>query len=250
MRFRLVWHERRQRVCEPDRLVGQVVAPAVALVVDEVEDREDGLEALGQALGDGHAERDAGELDLLLRAHQALRHGRLVDEERVRDLGRREASERAQRQGDLRVQRQRRMAAGEHQLEALVGEGVLVHGVFSPLGHIEQPGLGGQHPIAADAIDRPVASDGDQPAGRARRRPLAGPTRRGAREGLLRGLLGEVEVAEEADQCREDAIPVVSKDLFDQRSTSGRTSMAPPSRAAGMRAAISIAVSRSSASSR
>jgi hypothetical protein len=71
-------------------------------------------------------------------------------------------------------------------------------------------------------------------------------------ERLLRGLLGEIEVAEEADQVGEDAAPLLSKDLLEQRylSTSGRTSIAPPIRAAGIRAAISSAASRSSPSTR
>ena len=79
---------------------------------------------------------------------------------------------------------------------------------------------------------------------------VARPALRGDREGLLRGLLGEVEVAEEADQGGEDAPPLVAEDLLEDRyhSTIGRTSIAPPSRAAGIRAASSIAASRSSAS--
>ena len=70
------------------------------------------------------------------------------------------------------------------------------------------------------------------------------------RERLLRGFLGEVEVAEEADQGGEDASPLVAEDLLEDRyhSTIGRTSTAPPRRAAGIRAASSIAASRSSAS--
>jgi hypothetical protein len=70
------------------------------------------------------------------------------------------------------------------------------------------------------------------------------------RERLLRGLLGEVEVAEEADQRSEDASPLVPEDLAENRyrSTSGRTSTPPPMLAAGILAASSIAASRSSAS--
>ena len=72
----------------------------------------------------------------------------------------------------------------------------------------------------------------------------------GGRESLLRGFLGELEVAEEADQRSEDAAPVVAERLLEDRyrPTSGRTSIAPPKRAAGIRAASSIAASRSSAS--
>jgi len=37
------------------------------------------------------------------------------------------------------------------------------------------------------------------------------------RERLLRGFLGEVEVAEEADQAGEDASPLVAEDLVEDR---------------------------------
>jgi len=47
------------------------------------------------------------------------------------------------------------------------------------------------------------------------RRALAGPAFRRRREGLLRGFLGEVEVAEEADQRSEDAAPFVTEDLLE-----------------------------------
>ena len=39
------------------------------------------------------------------------------------------------------------------------------------------------------------------------------------REGLLRGLLGEVEVAEEADQGSEDVAPVIAEGLFERCAT-------------------------------
>jgi hypothetical protein len=81
-------------------------------------------------------------------------------------------------------------------------------------------------------------------------RSLTRPPLRRDGERLLDGLLGEVEVAEEADQGGEDTPPLLAEDPLDQCSTTGRTSIAPPIRAAGMRAAISIAASRSPASSR
>ena len=78
---------------------------------------------------------------------------------------------------------------------------------------------------------------------------VARPALRGDREGLLCGFLGELEVAEVADQCSEDMSPLVAEGLLQDRyhSTIGRTSIAPPMRAAGTREASSIAASRSSA---
>ena len=59
-------------------------------------------------------------------------------------------------------------------------------------------------------------------------RAVAWPALRRDRERLLGGFLGEVEVAEEADQRSEDAAPLIPEDPLDQRSTTGRTSIAPP----------------------
>ena len=112
-------------------------------------------------------------------------------------------------------------------------------------------GLLGERALAANAVDRAVTGGGHQPGARVFGRPVAGPALRGDGEGLLSGLLGEVEVAEEADQAGEDAAPLVAEGLVENRyhSATGRTSTAPPRRAAGTRAASSIAASRSSASS-
>ncbi len=162
-----------------------------------------------------HTERDARRADLLLGAHEALRHRLLRHEERTRDLLRAQTAERAQRQRDLRVELQRGMAAGEDELEALVRDRRLVHLVLRPRGHVEQPRLGGERPVPADAVDRAVPCGGGQPRPRALRRPVAGPALRGERERLLRGLLGEVEVAEEADQRCDDAAPFVAEGLVE-----------------------------------
>ena len=76
----------------------------------------------------GHHVRDARVANLPLRPHQPLRHRRRRDEERARDLVGVEPAERAERQRDLRVERQRRVAAGEDQAKAIVRDlaGVVV----------------------------------------------------------------------------------------------------------------------------
>ena len=116
--------------------------------------------------------------------------------------------------------------------------------------HVEQAGLRRERAIAADAVDRAVARGGHEPRARVGGRAVARPALGGDRERLLRGILGELEVAEEADQRGEDAAPLVAEGLLEDRyhSAIGRTSIAPPMRAAGIRAASSIAASRSSAS--
>ena len=51
------------------------------------------------------------------------------------------------------------MAAGEDELEPLVGEGGLFELVLHGQGfrHLEQLGLGDERAVPADAVDRPVA---------------------------------------------------------------------------------------------
>src|SRR5581483_1856368 len=115
---------------------------------------------------------------------------------------------------------------------------------------VEQARLLRERAIAANAVDRTIPRRRHQPARRAARHPVARPPLRRDRERLLRGFLGEIEVAEEADQGSEDVAPMLAERVLEvaYHSTIGRTSIAPPIRAAGMRAASSIAASRSSAS--
>jgi hypothetical protein len=68
-----------------------------------------------------------------------------------------------------------------------------------------------------DAVDRAVARRRDQPRRRVGRLAVARPALGGDRERLLRGFLGEVEVAEEADQRSEDAAPVLAEGLLENR---------------------------------
>src|SRR5436190_16857387 len=61
------------------------------------------------------------------------------------------------------------------------------------------------------------------------------------------GFLGEVDVAEEADQGGQDPAPLLAEDPIERRyqyTSEGRISTAPPWRAAGTRAATSMAASR------
>ena len=98
----------------------------VALVEQQVEHGEHRARALGQQVRRRDAVRDAGVADLVLGPHEPLRHRRLGHEERACDLGGREPGERAQRQRDLRLDRQRRVAAREDQPQAVVLDAAVV----------------------------------------------------------------------------------------------------------------------------
>ena len=195
-------------------------------------------------------ERNRGRLDLRLRTRQATLHRLLGNQERPRDLLRPQPAERAQRERNLRLEIQRGMAAGENQLEPLVLDHRVVQLVHRHFGHLQLPGLLGQRSLSPDPVDRPVARGDRQPRARVGRNSVAGPSLRGNRKRLLGGLLGEIEIAEETDQRGKHTPPLVPENLSQQRyrSTNGRTSIAPPKRAAGIRAASSIASSRLSAS--
>ena len=64
-----------------------------------------------------------------LGAHDALRDGRLRDQERARDLVGGQAAEQAQRQRDARLGRQHRVAGGEHQAQQVVADVVVERGL-------------------------------------------------------------------------------------------------------------------------
>jgi hypothetical protein len=72
-----------------------------------------------------------------------------------------------------------------------------------------------EHPLAPDAVDGAIPGCRGQPGTRVGRNALARPPLRGDRKRLLRGILGEVEVAEEPDERSEDAAPLVPKDAVE-----------------------------------
>src|SRR5438552_19003499 len=67
----------------------------------------------------------------------------------------------------------------------------------------------------AQAVDRLVAADIDQPGTRVRRDAVRRPLLHRRSKGILQALLGELEIANEADQRREDATRLVAEDRLD-----------------------------------
>ena len=250
VRLRLVGHELYERTAEPQRLGREVTATAVPLVEDQVDDREDRVEALGQKIVGRNAKRDGRGFDLPLRPNESLSHRRFRHEERASDLDGGQPTEGPQRERDLRVDGECGMTTGEDELQALVSEGGCVHRILHLLLQAQECRLGHERLLPTHPVDRPVAGSRHQPGARIRRIPIHRPAFRRDREGLLRGFLREVEVAEEADERGQHAAPLVTEGLLEDRyhSMIGRTSIAPPRRAAGICAASAIAASRSSAS--
>src|SRR5262245_31846881 len=182
----------------------------------------------------GHAQGNAGVADLPLRANETLCQRRFGDEERPRDLGRFEAADEAERQRHLGLRRERRVAAGEDQFEAFVGDhGFLV--VRELLCPREQLRLPRERLLATDPVDRRVPGSGHDPGAGIVRRSVAWPAFGRANEGVLHRVLGEIEITEDAaeDRDRAGTLVAVGADelLYEATSASritiGRTSMWP-----------------------
>ncbi len=172
--------------------------------------------------------------DLALGPGQTLRHRRLGHEKGAGDLLGRHAGQRAQRQGDLRIERERRVAAGEHQAQPVVGH-LFDHRTVVGRDHgCHLRELRGAQRVAAHAVEGPVAGHGREPGAGTARDAVAGPPFGRLREGILRALLGEVPVTGEPDQGRDHPAPLTVEGLGDRRldleghiSQIGLTSMLP-----------------------
>ena len=245
----------------PDqRLAGRRV---VALVEHEVEDAKHRLQALGEAVRGRHLVGDPGVANLLLGPHQALRQRRLRDQEGPGDLRRRQAAQRAEGQRDARLRGERGVAAGEDQSQLVVGDGshlVLrgrqerrpAPGGLERLVAGERLHLVREPPGAPGAVDRPVAGGRGDPGPGVRRHAVSRPALERDDVRVRNRLLGQVEVAQDANQggdhppvlVPEDAGNRVARVRAQPISRIGRISMWPV-RAPGIRAAASIAASRS-----
>jgi hypothetical protein len=80
----------------------------------------------------------------------------------------------------------------------------------------EHLGFPRQRALAPDPVDRTVASGGDDPRTGIARGPVARPALERGRERVLYRILGELEVAEDADQDRDCAAPLLAEEGFDR----------------------------------
>ena len=127
----------------------------------------------------------------------------------------------AQRERYLRVERQRRVAAREHQPQPVVGARSLVARPPAPR---RRPGC---HRTAAswsfdapscgagDPVDGAVAGHRGEPGAGAARDAVAGPALQRRGEGILRALLGEIPVPGEPDQGGDDPAPFLLERIGD-----------------------------------
>ena len=141
-------------------------------------------------------------------AGQALGHRRLGVEKGAGNLGGGKSGDGPQGQGDAGLGFKRRVAAGEDQAQAFVGDhfGILLGLVAGQDG--QGLGLGGVAGGAAQAVDGLAEGDADQPGLGALGHAGLGPMHKGRSGGVLQRILGQLEIAHAGDQGSKDAPPV------------------------------------------
>ena len=218
---------RIEQAAKPDRFARQIRPHQIlargcriAFGEDEIDHREHAAQPRLQRFAFRHLVGNSGEPDFLLGADQALRHGVLADQKGARDLRGGQPADRAQRQRDLDLGRERRMAAGKDQPQHVVVE----RGARRPRrrpprscsNSLRQLALlAAKRDLPADPVDRLVASDIDQPRPRIGRRIGGGPAFQRHRERILQRILGEIEIADQADQRRQRPTRLVAEYFFD-----------------------------------
>jgi len=139
----------------------------------------------------------------------------------MRDLGGRQPTEEPQRQRDLRFTSERWMATGEDQPQPLVRHargdrflhGRLVLGRRRELRELRCARTQGA--FASQPVDRAVTRDGEDPRRGVARHAVARPAFGCRRERVLDALLGEVPVADGADERRDRPPEVLSEQTVD-----------------------------------
>ena len=190
-------------------------------------------------------------------------HRRLAHQEGARHLRGAQAAQQPQRQRDLRLRRDGRVAACEDQSQPIVGD--LVRGDLLGFGLdliVEQQWQrSAPRRLTAQQVQRTPSRDRGEPRTRIRRNAARGPRRQGFRVSVLHTLLGEVEISGDAHRRGEHEGPLATVCLSDRgsdrgvrghelvrqsNSITGRTSTPP--NGAGTCLATAIASSRSVAS--
>ena len=258
-RLGLARQERSGQSAEPDALIGELARARLrsrrigpALGEDGVEHREDFAEALGELLALGHAERNPGIADAVLRAHQALAHGGGRDQECGADRRGVEAEHRLQDERRAHAGVDRRMRAREHEPQALVrNKRITVRRLGELLGkQRERRRRLFAGPSAARRIDQLSACHGEEPSlGRARD-ALHRPFGERAGECLGERVLCAGDIARaRGEEGHELAVARARDGLRGLRyiCQTGRTSIEPCA-APGQRLAQASAASRSGTS--
>ncbi len=154
----------------------------------------------------GHFIWDSSDSNLRLCADDALRNRWRRREEGASDFFRGQTANFAERQRDLRVGRKRRMAAREYQPQPVIVQCGRV--LVALEGFIKTPGELGQRSVEsrapADRIDGFEATRRNEPCARIVRYAVARPALDGCCERIVQRFFGEIEVAEDVNERREN----------------------------------------------
>ena len=166
----------------------------------QVDHREHTRQTAGEFPLLRHPIGDAGSGDLLLGAGHAGRHRRQWHYKQPGDGGGVQTADQAKRERNPRLKRNRRMATGENEPQSIVRN--ILHRVVVgfALRHYQQWQLAGEGRFAPLPIDHLSPGGGDQPGGWTVRNAVALPRFERGEEGILRGILGQVEIARGADE--------------------------------------------------
>ncbi len=196
--------------CQADGLGAQLTSNErvtrgrrIALIEDQVEHMEHPVEALGEQLSGRYAIGDPGGPNLALGPDQALRQGRLGEQEGAGDLRGREAAQGAQRERDASIHGERGVTAREDEPQSIVR---YWHDVLRRVGldasqcrfglfPAERLDLLGQPGPPPKPIDRSIAGRRRDPGARIVRDASCRPCLERRDEGILDRFFRQIEVA-------------------------------------------------------
>ena len=184
----------------------------IALVEHQVEHREDFVDPLRQVGISWQLVGNPGVDDLALGAYDPLGDSRLACDKGAGNLGSGQAGHRAQRQCQLRLPGEGRVATGEDQAQPVVAL-CRVHIHDLPL---QQRQFGAVAGIAPHLVDRLTPRRGEEPGSRLFRNPGFWPVFDRLHEGVLDQFLGEVEISERRNQRRGEPAGLLAENRRDR----------------------------------
>ena len=215
LRFR--WGELRQDASETQRVFAErrpdpIVAGGrrVAFVEDQIDDAQDRRQTGGAILSAGDLEGNVFLGERALRPDDPLRDRRLRHQKRARDLFGGQPTEQTKGERDARINRQDRMAGREHQPQQVVAHIIVQRRV--EVGHgaagfelvTELLVLTLEQLLPAEEIDRPVLGGSHEPGARIPRHAGSRPLFERRHERVLREVLRQADVADNADKRRDE----------------------------------------------
>ena len=175
------------------------------------------LETPAQLVGLGEPEGNAGLLDLALGPDQALAHGRRRHQKGRRDGAGIETQHRLEHEGRVHLRRKRRVGAGEHEAQAIVGNRGGFAGGAELLGQ-QQQGLRrlAPRPAPARRVDQAAPRDRQQPGFGRARHALLRPGRKRAGEGVGQRVLRPGQIARARGEEGEELAVALARGQLDR----------------------------------